>query len=280
MNEIKVFVSSSAELEDERKIVRKGIKQIPKFEPIMFEDFGARTEAPRKAYVEEVRKSDIYLGLLYDKFSNPTSEEYYEAADSGKDILIYVKELSEGKREEILSRFIGKLKENHTISEFRDVTDLEEKVKNDLLGLLARNYLESQSQKIKKQDIVGIDEEKIEMALNFLSLIGLTEPLLSEKDISYRATRKSREILADILTDQITKDVIKKGKKIEEIELEELEKLGYQATTLTIFQRAKKAIIRDDVLITYANILWMLIMGKGNKEEFLSGLKKVLIEGL
>lgn len=279
MDEIKVFVSSSAELEDERQIVRKGIKQIPKFEPIMFEDFGARTEAPRKAYLEEVKKSDIYLGLLHDKFSNPTSEEYYEATDLGKDILIYVKELREGKREEILSRFIEKLKENHTISEFRDVTDLEEKVKNDLLGLLARNYLERQSQKIKKQDIVGIDDEKVEMALNFISLIGLAEPLLTEEDISYRATKKLKEIWADILTDQITKDVIKKGKKIEEIELEELEKLGYNAIIFTIFKRAKKAIIREEVLVTYTTILWKLIMGKGNKEEFLSGLKKVLIEG-
>jgi len=270
-----VFVSSSMEeLEDERQTIRKVITQIPKFEPAMFEDFGARTEASRKACVEKVEKSDIYLGIFYDRFSEPTAEEYYEAVKLGKDILIYIKEPK--KREERLSSFIEELKRKHIISEFRNVVDLEERVRDDLLGVVTREYLKTQSQRMKKQDIAENDKVKIRLALNYLCSINLVDSFMGKKGRSYKVTAKFLGMLAANIVKEFEEVIIKKGKKFEDTKLDDMEMLFAGAIVISILREAKQA-IEKHVLAIYVTVLSGLVVGTKSKEKFLIDLKKGLM---
>ena len=144
----RVFISSVIdELKGERHAAQNAIEELSRnpynlhFEPAMFEHFGARSESVREAYKEEVRRSDIYLGIIGKKYGtfidesglSATHEEYRTAYDENKIILIYVLDIDERKdvREERVKNFINELK-RHTYSKFRNEDQLKDKIKTDL----------------------------------------------------------------------------------------------------------------------------------------------------
>ena len=69
MDKFKIFVSSvQGELEIERKTVKNFIESNSllrdHFKVFLFEDLPAKNTPARKAFLNEVGKSDIYLGIL------------------------------------------------------------------------------------------------------------------------------------------------------------------------------------------------------------------------
>ena len=61
----------------------------------IFEDSPAKGKPAETAYIEEVRKSDIYIGVLGKEYGgavkvSPTESEFREAKAKSKEILIYI----------------------------------------------------------------------------------------------------------------------------------------------------------------------------------------------
>ena len=145
----RVFISSVIdELKEERHTAQNAIQDLSRspynlhFEPVMFEHFGARTTSVRDTYKEEVRKSDIYLGIIGKKYGNiieeirlsATHEEYRTANDANKIILIYVLDIDERRdvRGERVEEFIRELRERHTYKKFKNEDQLRGYIKTDL----------------------------------------------------------------------------------------------------------------------------------------------------
>lgn len=131
----RVFISSTiSELNDERLIVKECVEMFG-FEPIMFEEWGARTSGVRQTYIDEVMNSDLYVGIFYENYSAPTIEEYETAKAHNKDIMIYVKNLTKGRKENKLQSFIESISEpnkGHVICYFNNIMELKRKVKLDI----------------------------------------------------------------------------------------------------------------------------------------------------
>ena len=70
MPNVNVFVSSAIEeLRNERKRIKDALTKTLGLDVFLFElDVGARTEATRRVYSEEVLDCDIYIGLFKEKY--------------------------------------------------------------------------------------------------------------------------------------------------------------------------------------------------------------------
>lgn len=99
----KIFVSGAQkELKKERRAVKEFIRKdallSEYFDVFLFEDSPAKSKSAEIAYIEEVRKSDIYIGILGQQYGgsgkekmSPTEAEFREAKAKHKEILIYIK---------------------------------------------------------------------------------------------------------------------------------------------------------------------------------------------
>src|ERR1039457_1761054 len=103
MRKYKVFISG---VQKEQKAERRAVKAAilgngllsEYFDVVLFEDAPARGKSPESSYLNEVRGSDIYIGLLGDHYGgsvgggmSPTEAELREAQNQQKEILIYIK---------------------------------------------------------------------------------------------------------------------------------------------------------------------------------------------
>lgn len=101
MQKFKIFISAvQKELRAERRAVKDlvlGDSLLSEyFDVFLFEDAPAKSKSAEKAFLEEVRKSDIYIGILGDKYGaigkgkvSATESEFREAKRQPKDILIH-----------------------------------------------------------------------------------------------------------------------------------------------------------------------------------------------
>ena len=99
----KIFISSvQKEFKDERRALRDYINGDPLlrrfFEVFIFEDLPASDRRADEVYLEEVKSSDLYLGLFGNQYGiedsegkSPTHKEFLLAAQLSKPRLIYVK---------------------------------------------------------------------------------------------------------------------------------------------------------------------------------------------
>jgi len=153
-----VIRSTIADLQPEREAIKAGIRELY-LAPVFAEGFGARPGTPREECLKEVRESDLYIGLFWQRYGyitdrgiSATEEEYQEARGAGKPILVYVKEPAQ--RELLLTRFLRDLQEygtGHLRSTFSTLGELREQVKRDVMRAVSQmarqglhSYLEEQ----------------------------------------------------------------------------------------------------------------------------------------
>src|SRR3989338_8153045 len=103
MKKYKICVSGvQKEIRAERRSVKDFILADPLlseyFDVFLFEDAPAKNKPAEKAYLEQVRESDLYIGILGAKYGgihkkdiSPTEAEFREAKSRHKHILIYIK---------------------------------------------------------------------------------------------------------------------------------------------------------------------------------------------
>ncbi|MDP2835813.1 MAG: DUF4062 domain-containing protein [Methanobacteriaceae archaeon] len=146
----KVFISGNqTELNEERMAVKEVIMNTPiikkKFEPFLFEDLPSSGSNPVSTYLDEVKNSDIYLGILGMDYGNKnkdgisaTEEEYDTFVENVSDgeILIFVKGDRTTTRDPQIDDFIDKTRDMSIYSRFNSIADLKEEVIKSLESFL------------------------------------------------------------------------------------------------------------------------------------------------
>lgn len=136
-----VFVSSvMAGMSDERAAVVSAIERIGAH-PVVFERFGGRDDDPERAYITEVAKSDVYVGILGERYGRPLSSgysathaEYLEAVRRGLRISVWV---SDGEFAGHQREFIDEVRVFRTTGAYSSPNDLAVGVDRRLRQLAA-----------------------------------------------------------------------------------------------------------------------------------------------
>ena len=149
----KIFVSGAQkELKKERRAVKEFIRKdallSEYFDVFLFEDSPAKSKSAEVAYIEEVRKSDIYIGILGQQYGgsgkekmSPTEAEFREAKAKHKEILIYIKgqntadKLRDGGMQEFITE-IKNPKAGYSYRRFDTVIELTNLVYESLISFL------------------------------------------------------------------------------------------------------------------------------------------------
>src|SRR5262245_55891776 len=149
-----VFVSSKMqELAAEPRAVKEALDVLRVDAWVFEEDAGARPVSIEKAFLEEVKRADLYVGLFWRGYGDYTIEEFNYARSNGKDCLIYEKRADlNGQRDPRLQEFLDRLadvKEGLTIKWFYNLLQLSEAIKDDVARLLTQIYRENRAPRIE-----------------------------------------------------------------------------------------------------------------------------------
>jgi len=149
----KIFISGAQkELKEERKAIKKFVLGdsllSDYFDVFLFEDTPAKGKSSESAYLEEVRKSDIYIGILGQKYGgadkgkiSPTEAEFREAKSKHKEILFYIKGQNtvDEKRDSAMQKLIKEIKNpksGYSYRRFEDADELTNLVYESLISFL------------------------------------------------------------------------------------------------------------------------------------------------
>jgi predicted HTH transcriptional regulator len=149
----KIFISGAQkELKEERRAVKEFVREdvllSEYFDVFLFEDSPAKSKSPEIAYIEEVRKSDIYIGILGQQYGgsgkekmSPTEAEFHEAKAKHKEILIYIKGQNtvDKRRETGMQKLIAEIKNpkaGYSYRRFENTDELTDLVYESLISFL------------------------------------------------------------------------------------------------------------------------------------------------
>ncbi|MXX07864.1 MAG: DUF4062 domain-containing protein [Gammaproteobacteria bacterium] len=120
MKPLRVFISSvQSEFSEERKALTDYLRNDPLmrrgFQGFLFEELPALDRRPDNAYLDEVERCDIYIGLFGKEYgsedgsgTSPTEREFDHATALGKYRLIFLKNAPAGVRHSKMQALIGK----------------------------------------------------------------------------------------------------------------------------------------------------------------------------
>ena len=136
---VHAFVSSRMqELTAERRVVKRALDQLGVQAWVFEEDAGARPTTIRQTYLDELSKSDLYIGLFWKSWGKYTVDEFRHAREKLRiDCLIYEKRASGTEREADLQQFLdnlGRVDSGITIQRFSDQRELDHYVRRDVAG--------------------------------------------------------------------------------------------------------------------------------------------------
>lgn len=185
MSKIRVFISSAMrELENEREIAEEAIKELY-LDPVMFEGFPAMDKFVEDAYLEEVKKCNLFLLLLWKDFMEAVEREYNTAVENDIPVLVFVKQLKVGEnRSQKLDTFLGKkiekgkIKEVPFYKEFRSLKELKAGIKRGLSATISRKLLEPVLTTSSVEDISKMALSIVERAKRRLLVIYRTPIIL------------------------------------------------------------------------------------------------------
>jgi Domain of unknown function (DUF4062) len=133
----RVFISSSAS--DVGEECRAALETIARLglQPVNPAQSGFPPDASERAFVEGVRISDVYLGILGERYGRATSSgqsateiEFWEARRLGKPTMLFVREgRKDAAQEAFLSRAgVGRARDRPLLDTFRTTEDLSDKI--------------------------------------------------------------------------------------------------------------------------------------------------------
>lgn len=128
------------ELRQERKIIKAALATMVVDAFVYEDDIRAQSRRARDAYLAELEKCDLYVGIFWNQYGEFTIDEYENAVKT-KDCLIFEKRLAIEDRDPRLTEFlqrIGDVTEGyHTIERFKEPQDIKVKVKEAVALWLA-----------------------------------------------------------------------------------------------------------------------------------------------
>jgi len=150
LGKIRVFVSSSLfELEAEREIAQETISQL-NIEPVMFEYLPAMDKPLESAYLDEIKRSHIFVLILWKDLTDAVEKEYNAAVEFGIPILLLVK--SPTHREQRTPRLVSlidKTVECDSVQntqcvpfrkKFRTLQELRDELKEGIMKLVSDRF--------------------------------------------------------------------------------------------------------------------------------------------
>jgi Domain of unknown function (DUF4062)/NACHT domain len=177
-----VFVSSTwLDLQPERKAVEAALQRLRETKFVGMEYFGSRDESTHHASLDEVDRSQVYVGIFGGRYgSGITEAEYRRARERDLPCFIYFKDEAktppEGhetdpKQADQLAALKEELRRLHTIPTFTTPDDLAVKVTVDLHRWLFDEYLASQLEKAARGDIPREEAQAVLTAIQDLSAL-------------------------------------------------------------------------------------------------------------
>ena len=149
---IKLFISSvQQEFATERRELVAYIRQDAVlgrfFDPFLFEELPAKDVSAEQAYLSEVADSDVYLGLLGEKYGNeyakgvsPTEREYDKATENHKYRIVLIKTAAQRHPKE--NAFISRVEQDVVRNTFCSVEEMKSAVYAALVYyLILKGYL-------------------------------------------------------------------------------------------------------------------------------------------
>jgi Domain of unknown function (DUF4062) len=120
---IRVFISSKqSEFVEERRLLASVLKKMPLLAAIVAEEWPAQRTDIRDRFLNDVRRSAIYVGLFGRVYSAPTELEYRTALENDKrEILVYIRR--DVEPEEPLRPLVKEMK-TRVISHFATAEEL------------------------------------------------------------------------------------------------------------------------------------------------------------
>lgn len=151
MNKMRVFISSvQKELEIERVALAGWVSsdaQLSVFcEVVLFEKEPLSGKRICKPYLECLKTCQIYLLILDCEYGNPpefsaTHEEYRFARNNGLPILVFIKGMVDGKREQKTQDFLNEIKaDGNTYRRFHDRVDLQPEIRRALRRVFKESF--------------------------------------------------------------------------------------------------------------------------------------------
>jgi len=115
--------------------------------PVLFEEFGGRDDDAEAAYLGEVERSDVYLGILRTAFGrvdqdgrSATQVEYEHASSRGLRICVWTAEGGAApERDARLLAFIERVRSQHVTGAYRSAKQLAEQVRTRIDDLCAED---------------------------------------------------------------------------------------------------------------------------------------------
>lgn len=164
MRKLNVFLSSAmtGELDRERDGVRilfHTDSTLNEFFELYAIEGHASPQPIQKAYINEVKNSDLLILLLDKELRDAVEKEFVEAHKGNIKIFVYIRNRTD-KRNEKLAEFIGQEAYKFHCGSFNDSMDLCSKIRNDILSDLMRKYSETISMERKSQEYVTISSRK------------------------------------------------------------------------------------------------------------------------
>jgi tetratricopeptide (TPR) repeat protein len=140
-----VFVSSTwVDLQSERAAVEDAIHRLREAKFIGMEHFGSRAETANDASLEEVDRSNVYVGIFGHRYgSGITEAEYRRARERGLPCFIYLAEGVKRTEDPQLAPLVEDLRANHITKEFTNPDNLAALVTADLHRWLFEDFLGS-----------------------------------------------------------------------------------------------------------------------------------------
>ena len=140
----RAFISSvMAELREERTSAAIGVRSLGA-RPVMFEEFGGRDADPQDAYLGEVETSQIYVGILGQRYGkslptrfSATHTEFQHAEHQGLRIAVWALDTQE--REGPQQSFLDEVRTFHVVPAFRSPDDLQQQVSERLRSIAAED---------------------------------------------------------------------------------------------------------------------------------------------
>lgn len=176
----KIFVSGvQKELKDERCAVKDLIAEHvllrEYFKVYLFEDSPAKGKSAKTAYLNEVNKADIYLGLFGNEYGaisgdnmSATELEFRKASMTDKEILIFIKGKDDRKRHKQLRQLTTEIKDGevgYTYRRFNNVPELKNCIYESLIDFLREKgivgRLAFDSAVCERALITDIDADKV-----------------------------------------------------------------------------------------------------------------------
>ncbi|MDD5584779.1 MAG: DUF4062 domain-containing protein [Candidatus Omnitrophica bacterium] len=183
MEKYKIFISGvQKELKEERRMIKSFILSdvllSEYFDVFLFEDVPAKSKPAESVYLEKVRESDIYIGMLGQQYGSvkkgkisPVEAEFREAKKQHKTILIYIKGengANDKKRDVGVQRLIkeiGDAREGFVRKRFNSTDELLSLVYASLIDFLREEDIVGRGafdERIcKEAKLSDIDEDKV-----------------------------------------------------------------------------------------------------------------------